>query len=378
MTQAATGTRRAAQSWEQMPPVSAATSSPAAELAPAPARSTARMADLDRAKGLAILLVVFGHLVARRDPAGVGWYEPLRIAVYLFHMPLFMYLSGYVTFLSGAARTPLPAWPRLLRKRALRLLLPFVVFGLAILCGKLLLAHVLRIDNMPPDLWLGLRALVWDTAHSPATSVWYIAVLFVFCIATPPLLALDRRRVALAGCAVLLFLLPLPPVLYLDRVGSYFIFFVAGGLAADAGGAWLRRVDRIWPAALAALAAVALPVALGWVRFDWTEGAQGFPYKWALLAAGLLSMPAVHGLVRQGAAARAGVLLLLGRYVFVIYLLNTLFIGLTKALLLKVVSWDGAHFLPFAAALMLAGTLGPMLTKRWGLRYLPALDRATD
>jgi fucose 4-O-acetylase-like acetyltransferase len=341
-------------------------------------RAPARLADLDRTKGLAILLVVFGHLVARREPAGVGWYEPLRIAVYLFHMPLFMYLSGYVTFLSGAARTPPAAWRRLVRRRAIRLLLPFLLFGLAILCGKLIAARFLTVDNVPPSFWQGLRALVWDTAHSPATSVWYIAVLFAFCVATPPLLALDRSRAVLIAAAVVLFVVPLPPILYLDRMGTYFIFFVAGGLAADAGDLWGRFIDAAWLPALAVLAMVALPVSLGWIRFDWSEGAQGFPYKWALLLAGLLSLPAVHGLMRRGPAARAGVLVTLGRYVFVIYLLNTVFIGLAKALLLRVVSWDGAHFPPFAAGLLLAGTLGPVLVKRYVLRRVPILDRATD
>ena len=79
----------------------------------------ARLTDLDRAKGLAILLVVFGHLVPQEDPAGVTWYDPIRIAIYLFHMPFFMYLSGYVTFWSGAATMPLDRWPRLCMRRDL-------------------------------------------------------------------------------------------------------------------------------------------------------------------------------------------------------------------------------------------------------------------
>ncbi len=70
-----------------------------------------RRADIDSAKGLAILLVVFGHLVARADPAGVTWYEPLRRAVYAFHMPFFLYLSGLVAVLSGMLTVPPPAWP---------------------------------------------------------------------------------------------------------------------------------------------------------------------------------------------------------------------------------------------------------------------------
>ena len=300
--------------------------------------------------------MVFGHLVARETPPGAHWYDPLRVTVYLFHMPLFMYLSGYVTFLSGAARIAPAEWPRLVRRRAVRLLLPFALFGLAILCGKLVIARFAPVDNVPPDLWFGLRALVWNTRHSPATSVWYIVVLFAFCVVTPLLLALDRSRALLVAAAALLYLLPLPPVLYLDRIGTYFLFFVAGGLAADAGARWSAIVDRVWPYALAALGAVALPVALGWIPFDWSEGNDVFPYKWALLVGGLLSMPAIHGLMRHGIAAQSRMLATLGRYVFVIYLLNTVFIGLTKAVLLCFVPWDGAYFVPVAAAMMVAGT----------------------
>jgi fucose 4-O-acetylase-like acetyltransferase len=98
-----------------------------------------RLMELEQAKGLAILLVVFGHLVARENPAGVEWYGPLRMVVYLFHMPFFLYLSGYVAGLSGTAWMPADGWARLARRRAARLLLPFLAFGFFIVVGKLAL-----------------------------------------------------------------------------------------------------------------------------------------------------------------------------------------------------------------------------------------------
>jgi peptidoglycan/LPS O-acetylase OafA/YrhL len=289
-------------------------------------------------------------------------------------MPFFMYLSGYVTFLSRTARTPLARWPSLIRRRAARLLVPFLLFGLGILAAKLIAARIVAVDNVPTGLWDGLRALVWDTGHSPATSVWYILVLFVYCAATPLLLQIGGRALVFA-VAALLYLVPAPQILYLDRICSFFIFFVVGGLAADAGERWSRIVDTWrWPA-LAALTLLAATVASGQIAFTWTEGMQGFPYKWALLVAGLLSMPALHGVART---LRAPVLDTLGRYSFVIYLLNTPFIGVAKAVLLKLTPWDGAHFAPFAAALMLAGTAGPILTKRLLLRRWGPMDRMTD
>jgi hypothetical protein len=61
-----------------------------------------------------------------------------------------------------------------------------------------------------------------------------------------------------------------------------------------------------------------------------------------------------------------------------IYLFNTIFIGLAKGLLFRFVDWDGAHFLPFSMCLMLAGVFGPVGLKYMALRHVPRLDRMTD
>ncbi len=114
-----------------------------------------RRTDIDAAKGLAILLVVFGHLVARADPAGVHWYEPLRRAVYAFHMPFFLYLSGLVAARSGALFVPLAAWPGLARRRAVRLLVPFLGLGLLVVVGKVGAARLMYVDNLPRAWALG-------------------------------------------------------------------------------------------------------------------------------------------------------------------------------------------------------------------------------
>jgi fucose 4-O-acetylase-like acetyltransferase len=326
-----------------------------------------RRLDLDRAKGMAILLVVFGHLVAREGPRDVDWYEQLRGPLYDFHMPFFMYLSGYVTFLSGAARTPLSRWPGLLGRRASRLLVPFVLFGLLVLVGKLAVSGILHVDNRPDGVAEGLLGLIWFTNQSPSLSVWYLFVLFVLVVATPPLLAANGGRPwLLLGLAVALHLLPAPPILYADRVARFAVFFVLGGLAADAGARWTRFVDGWW-------LLLALPFAASLLLF-----AAGVDPFWRMLAAGLLAMPVLHGLVRNGPLSRSAVLLFVGGYSFAIYLLNTIAIGVTKGVLLRVATWDGANFLWFSAVLMAAGVLGPILAKRLVFRRIPPLDRMTD
>jgi len=328
-----------------------------------------RREDLDRAKGLGILLVVLGHIVARQPPLHNEWYVVLKYAIYQFHMPFFMYLSGYVTFLSGAARLPSQAWPKLAARRASRLLLPFVIFGLTIVAGKLLLGPYLHVDNLPMSAGQALSALLWDTDHSPATSVWYIAVLFVLCVSTPPLLRLLAGRTRnLLLLTVALYVLPVPHVMYLDRVAGYYVFFVLGGLAAEAGEHWLGIMDRHVRGWLAALVAA---LAASYFLSTWLT------HPAALFLCGVISMPALHGLVRLPALSKAQGLLLVGCYSFVIYLLNTPCIGLAKAVLWKLMPWDGLSFLLYAPILMAAGTFGPILIKRHLLRRIPALDRMT-
>ena len=92
----------------------------------------------------------------------------------------------------------------------------------------------------------------------------------------------------------------------------------------------------------------------------------------------LLALPALHGLVRARAINTSKSLLWLGSFAFVIYLVNTLSIGLTKAVLLKFGSWDGTNFLLFFPLLIAAGLLGPIALKTVLLRGVRFLDRLTN
>jgi fucose 4-O-acetylase-like acetyltransferase len=94
------------------------------------------LVDIERAKGLAIILVVIGHIVAREPPANNEWYVVLKTAIYAFHMPFLMYLGGLVFFHVGDAVNPRPSYGAYLIRRAERLLIPFLSLGLLILLGK--------------------------------------------------------------------------------------------------------------------------------------------------------------------------------------------------------------------------------------------------
>jgi fucose 4-O-acetylase-like acetyltransferase len=328
-----------------------------------------RFSDIDRGKGLAIFLVVLGHLVARKAPADIDWYLNLQAAIYQFHMPFFMYLSGFIALHTQPSLDHWAHYGRFVRKRALRLLLPFFLFGFAIIAGKLIFSQIMQVDKVPEDAGRAIRALFWDTHNSPAFSVWYIFVLFVYSAATPLLLRLFRNSVLLLlAFALALYFVPFPQIAYLDRVGLFFAFFMLGAVARRYHDRYLPLLDRYAPVALACFAASFVVWRAGLIPGN-TE---------SLFVMGVLSMPALHALVRLRALESSEILYVLGGYSFVIYLLNTIWIGLTKGVLLQFVAWDGPMFLVIAPLLLIAGIMGPILTKKYVFAYVPPLDRMTD
>jgi uncharacterized membrane protein YcfT len=327
----------------------------------------ARRLDLDRAKGIAILLVVLGHIVATAPPVGAEWWDTLRYAIYRFHMPFFLYLSGYVAWITGAAATPTQAWPRLAAKRAERLLLPFLLFGLVILLGKLGAQQFVHVDNRPDGLLGGLRDLLVTTGRSPALSVWYLLVLFLCSLAAPPLLrGLGTTGLVLAALA--LQLVELPAIAYLDRFARYLLYFALGCWVAAREERLMPIFDHWQPLAWAVFAATLAAALAGWID-EW----------WSLVVCGAACIPALHGAMRVAPVARWSWPLVIGGFSMVIYLFNTIAIGIAKAVLLKAgVPWTADGFWIHAPVLMAAGLMLPVLGKVIVLRRIPPLDRMTD
>jgi fucose 4-O-acetylase-like acetyltransferase len=319
--------------------------------------------DIDRAKGLAILLVVFGHLMSSGYPPGNAWYDTAKDIIYSFHMPFFMYLSGTVFGFAGKQCTSLHAYPRYLQGRAVRLLLPFALFGLLIVVGKYLSQFLVYVDDPPRRLSTGISELVLDTHRSPALSIWYVYVLFLYSTAMPLLWRIGLGWGSAVALGLALFALPVTDILYLDRVAGYFVFFALGGLIAihrDRIEPWFRRALPLWLILFAAS-----------LLTEWTA----LPAQARLLICGTAAIPALHGLVQSRLFARDRLLLTLGDYAFTIYLLNTIAIGLAKAGYLKLAPFRGASATFALALFFAAGILMPILLRRCVEGRVPVLAR---
>ena len=330
--------------------------------------ATARRFDIDNAKGIAILLVVFGHIVARESPADNAWYDIARAAVYRFHMPFFMYLSGYVAGYKALGGVGRDAYPRYLSSRAVRLLVPFFAFGLVVLAGKMLAANIIHVDNRPDGLLSGLVDLFWTTRDSPSGSVWFMFCLFLFLALTPPLGWLGAGYWPHLVLGVVVFATGLPARLYLNKAAEVAVYFAIGALAGERAERLDAPLRRLWPLAMAGFAVLL-------VGHDIAPGAWRGPIA---VATAVLSIPAIHGAVLALHGQAPSWSAVFGKFSFAIYLLNTIAIGVAKGVMLRVMPWHGTNFLLFFPVLMLAGTAGPIIVKLTLFRLHPTLDRMTD
>ncbi len=327
--------------------------------------------DITIAKGLGILLVVIGHILARGRPEGHDWFVEVMNLIYAFHMPFFMVISGYVFFRPGRVEKLYETYTSHLTKQTCRLLIPFFAMGIFVMFGKMATSPFLHVDNKPEGMMTGLYNLFWNTDQSPSFFIWYIFVLYIYAIITPLAFRfLPKALYVCLGAGIVLYVLNPPHVLYLTMLMPYFLFFMAGGLLRTYDDLYLTYLDQyklLWILLFIASFAFYL--------------AAPFDYKYIQLIIGLCSIPALHAVCRmlmdQQNTLRSG-FYYLGQNTLVIYLFNTICIGVVKGILFLFISWDGAAFFFFLPVLIAAGLIGPLVINYlWQQRYL-ILPRASD
>lgn len=123
---------------------------------------------LDNVRGIAIFLVVIGHVFTRIGNTGIE--RLLQITIYSFHMPLFFFLSGYVFKVKDDKLT------HLISCKAKRLLIPMLIYYLVyaiFFIIKLLLGMV----SLELSLSLVLNTF-FMTSNSFFNNYWFLPVLF--------------------------------------------------------------------------------------------------------------------------------------------------------------------------------------------------------
>lgn len=306
----------------------------------------------DNAKFLAIVLVVFGHAIEplRDAPAA----HALYLFVYMFHMPVFIIITGYFSrsfaFSAGKAR-----------KLITNLAVPYVIFETAY--------SVFRWAAGGKELEISLLAPVWLT--------WFLMAAFFWRLSTPVWRQL-RWPVSIAILVALLSgMSELPNTFTMHRTFGLLPFFVIGLKLEPEHFALLRRPACRRAAAVVLLAGLIVAFAVhDRMTIEWAYWRHGNDYlgvsevtgtvmRLGMLAASLVLSAAFLALVPARGTWFSG----LGAATLYAYLLHGFLVKLATY-----EHWYRAGWLHGPAGLAAVGVLSALLTialtRPWVRRWL--------
>lgn len=131
-----------------------------------------RLISIDIAKALCIILVVVGHYNPDSAPE---WYHIINRFIYTFHMPLFLFASGYIY----AMTTNVGMWGgEFLYKKFKRLMIPYFSTSIIVISIKLLTQQSMLVQN-PVTAFSYIRMLYLPEAGYFLWFIWTLWLTFL-------------------------------------------------------------------------------------------------------------------------------------------------------------------------------------------------------
>lgn len=277
-----------------------------------PTQQRGRSLYLDYAKAIGILLVVVGHA---RFFGDAQWAATLNEVIYSFHMPLFLFVSGYVYIRFSSS----DGYAATVRKKTRRLMVPYLAMSVLLIVVKLLSpANDVTVSPVTP-----MSLLRMFYRPEAGYFLWFIYVLWeLFLVTALFTTSRSRRWLLLAAFVLLVVPVTLPDVMCLNQLKSSAFFFVLGCVAADNEGVYGYLMRQRGVVALTFLLCGGVIVA-----------GRGTLYcdvaKWVMPIAGTLMMLQLSQVAAAKTAGKAAVdaLVLVAAAVYFIYLFHTLLMG---------------------------------------------------
>lgn len=210
----------------------------------------------------AMLWVVIGHAFLGKHNEGPEWETMLCNIAYSFHMPLFMLVSGWLFYLTRLSVDELKpgwggqisvsgerlavrderdsvngyrsskrwTWWKIVKDKAVRLLLPGLVFSIVAFALKIAFP-----GEMSRQTGLSVNEIIHAYLYpydNPFRELWFIATLFLFFLMTPLWRELLKQKwmmwLGVIALLILHFCHPTTQLLCIDRVCSFAIWFYLG------------------------------------------------------------------------------------------------------------------------------------------------------
>ncbi|MBU2922167.1 acyltransferase [Winogradskyella psychrotolerans] len=311
--------------------------------------------DVDVAIGIAIMLVVYGHLLF--NVKDLDWFVNSRKLIYKFHMPLFMFFSGFLMSYTYKPVNNIQEYLIFIKKKIKKFLPPYVLFSLIFLTFDYLF-YGLSITELKDTV---ISIFVYPSEGS-AGFLWYVYVLLEFYIVFPLIMMVAKKQfLPLLIFTILLQFIDIPKLLGLYFFAFYFLFIVLGIMATKHLELYYKYLSKFGLIFVALFVVILIMSAVDYVQFPKT-------------VMGLASIPAIHYIsIKLANYKWSNKLVYIGQHSFYIYLMNTLIMGALFLFFTKVLKINNLELI--SPVLMVAGTYIPILIYRKIIRKIPILNR---
>lgn len=313
-----------------------------------------RLVNFDIAKAICIILVVIGHYIPDNSP---DWYVVNRKFIYSFHMPLFMFASGYIYI----AFKKEESYSHFIMKKVKRLMIPYLVTSVLIVTIKLLTERNAYVEN-PVTLLSYVKVLYSPEAGYFLWFIWALWWMFVFV----PCLKTKKMRLIGFLLALILHYIPITftHVFCLEQMRQMLVFFMLGVVAYDYKNYYIRYANQF-----------VIPILVLFVGSEYLylnhEIGGGISIITSLCP--YLGIAFVVYLATLLSNFKSLVVSKLLYYIvpstYIIYLLHTPFEGFTKAVVHKIPILahpsNDMYFILGALLVIAMGVYGPVLTHKY-------------
>lgn len=184
-------------------------------------------------QGLAMLLVVIGHvdLNGQEQDASFPIAGCLHRIIYSFHMPLFMFLSGYLFFLTKISKSL--GCITVMKNKIIRLYIPFIFFTLMTYILKSVFSSYMK-NPSSWDIDYFLSVFVYYKAN-PLGEMWFIVALLILMTLYPLYLYCSRSKYHEFSLLIIFFIINISNIncdyFFMSQVFYMGFFFYSGVLS---------------------------------------------------------------------------------------------------------------------------------------------------